>query len=512
MRGNEKSVERKTIKYADKTNCTYELVKVICIDNRPLYHVSNLEKSMISLISKVIITLFLFLYMSKISLAQEQQREEVEGRKNSLQADFSLFSNALQADYPSLYRYSSAPVMKNLLDSCYNSLHNTTTDLEFYGMMKFLLSAVRDGHMGCTPPTSLQKYLHESATYFPLRLYFVNDKAFVVGAADKSIPAGAEIVSINHQPVAALQHELFRYIVSDGFINSKKRHILGNYFYFYYYLVKGAHASFDIKYKSATGATSTVKLNAVHEKDIPPAISVINTEKLLDLTITKDKIAILSIRTFDEDEMAQVGLVFHTFLYNSFQRIKDDKIKKLIIDLRGNGGGKDQYGSMLYSYLTNKTFGYYRNLIGSNADKYRKTGNGSYEFDQDWHSNLKTQQPASINYTDALWILTDGLSFSATAEFCSIARSLNRAVFVGEETGGTFGGNTSGEEKELVLPTTGMKIQFGMWQYNMLVTSNHNLSRGIMPHQEVLLSVNDLLQKHDSQLEHTLRLARNQKK
>lgn len=95
---------------------------------------------------------------------------------------------------------------------------------------------------------------------------------------------------------------------------------------------------------------------------MPPAINIIGTAKLLDLNITKDKIAILSIRTFDEDERAQAGLVFSTFLYRSFNRLKAEKINKLTIDLRGNGG--------------RKPFSYYEKLVGSNAEKYRKTGNG----------------------------------------------------------------------------------------------------------------------------------------
>ncbi|NML22298.1 hypothetical protein HHL16_15550 [Pseudoflavitalea sp. G-6-1-2] len=455
-------------------------------------------------------TAFLFLFLLCIfetSNGQVQTGNANISRKENLQSDFTCLRDALQAEYPSLYRFTPKEKMDQLLDSCYNSLRNSTTDLEFYRLTKFVLSAARDGHLGCTPPDSLLKHIREDVKFFPVRLHFVRDKAYVIGTADSSLPAGAEIISINNQPVSRIQNELFRFIVSDGFSNTKKLHVLDNYFYFYYFLVKGSSPSFDIKYSTEAGSTASIKLSAVAERDIPPAIDILNREKLLDLKITEDKIAILTIRTFDEDEMAQAGLVFSTFLYGAFNRIKEEKIHKLIIDLRGNGGGKDQYGSMLYGFLTKKTFNYYRSLTGSNPEKYRKTGNGYYEFDKDWHSNLKLQKPASVNYNDALWILIDGESFSATAEFCTIARSLNRGVFVGEETGGAYIGNTSGEQRELTLPTTGMKVQFGLWQYHMSVTSNHIFSRGIMPHQEVLLSANDLLQKHESQMEHAIRLA-----
>ena len=35
---------------------------------------------------------------------------------------------------------------------------------------------------------------------------------------------------------------------------------------------------------------------------------------------------------------------------------------RVTIDLRGNGGGRGDYGSLLYSYLTDKPFRYYDSL------------------------------------------------------------------------------------------------------------------------------------------------------
>ncbi len=64
-----------------------------------------------------------------------------------------------------------------------------------------------------------------------------------------------------------------------------------------------------------------------------------------------DDITVLTIKTFDQGRLSRVKLDFPKFLENSFLELKDRKAKKLIIDVRGNGGGFDEYGLMLYSWL-----------------------------------------------------------------------------------------------------------------------------------------------------------------
>ena len=52
------------------------------------------------------------------------------------------------------------------------------------------------------------------------------------------------------------------------------------------------------------------------------------------------------------------------------------------------------------------------------------------------HPNLALQQPKSNNYKSKIFVLADGRSFSASAEFSSIVKTNNRGKFIGEECGG----------------------------------------------------------------------------
>jgi hypothetical protein len=58
--------------------------------------------------------------------------------------------------------------------------------------------------------------------------------------------------------------------------------------------------------------------------------------------------------------------------------------------------------------------------------------------------NPEVTKPSAPAFLGDLYVLQDGLSFSVSAEVVAILRHKERAVFLGEESGGAYGGNTSG--------------------------------------------------------------------
>lgn len=457
--------------------------------------------------------------------SQAAAQPPVYSRKDSLQNDYTLLRNRLQQHYPSLYRYNSKAAITALFDSCYATLQDTTSNLAFLKTLKFLVSKMKDGHLSCSPSRNLRQYLSDQQAYFPCRLRFIHNKVYVYNSVGNRLPPGAEIVAINNMPVSQLKNKLFQYLVGDGDIETKKNYMLGNYLYFYYFLVFGAQVSFDVSYKTAKGSISTQRLEAVTEKQLPPIEN--DYTKLLDLSITPDAIAVLTIQTFDKTAIKDAGLDFENFLRTAFTTIREQQIKKLVIDVRQNGGGRDLYGSLLYSYLSAGKFHYYKSLVTATDqlpfDQYKrnktsfndlrsvllvKTTTGSYQLKPAAHDNLQLMSPTANNYTHEVWFLVDGLSFSTTAEFCAIARSHHRGKFIGEETGGAYAGNTSGVPMDIVLPATQITVSFGSIQYNMAVRPERHAGRGIIPDFQVLPTIKDLLNKQDSQLEQALEIVR----
>jgi hypothetical protein len=466
-------------------------------------------------ISKGVIILLLLSGLG-VTVASQIPRQYI--RKARFQDDFDTLRSRLTHDYPSGCRYNSKSRMITLFDSCYSTINDTTNQVTFFTMLKFLLSQIKDGHLSCSPSPLFKEDLGKRQAYFPFRPRFINKKAYIYISLNTNLSPGTEILAINNLPIDQITNRLFQYIVSDGNIETKKYHVLGNYFYIYYFLGFGKQASFDISYKTPNGSMGTQPLEPVLESAIPPieedppspfdrpkpkatAVRLLRAippspglrrastkeNNLLNLSITPNHIAVLTIQHSIKQPSTKLDLI----LSNSSNRltsIRDQQIKKLVIDLRNNGGGRDLYGSLLYSYLSPGKFQYYKSLVTATNqlpyDQYthntssfndltpaqlEKTPAGAFQLKKEAHNNLQLISPSPNNYTGEVWFLVDGLSFSVTAEFCAIARSHHRGKFIGEETGGAYAGNTSGVQTELLLPYTQFRVSFGSIQYNMAV-------------------------------------------
>ena len=165
-----------------------------------------------------------------------------------MKQDFTIFITNLKKTHPALDRYKSESEISHIFDSCYQQLNQDMTEMDFYAKIKFILSAIEDGHLSSSTSAELLNYCEVKAKVFPIKTEFINNKAFVLCKNNNSIPTGSELLEINDATIENIRFILYQYIVSDGSIQTKKEKILSNNFWFYYLLVYGEKPTFKIKF------------------------------------------------------------------------------------------------------------------------------------------------------------------------------------------------------------------------------------------------------------------------
>lgn len=416
-----------------------------------------------------------------------------------LQADFRVFREALEKNHAGLYTYKSRQEIDRMMDSCYKALNRPMTQLEFGKPILQMISAIEDGHTGSNLPRLLMGHYNEHEKVFPLYPYFVNDKAYVLCGGTDGLGAGAEILAIDKKPVSEIANEIYRYLPSDGAITSKKRQQLNDgAFPILYHWIFGNKDSFEVVYKSKNGIIETIKLASVTTKDIVCDYKKKQRDtRPLQLEMLDNNTALLSVRTFDEGRISRAKMDFGGFLDSAFMVLNSRKIRDLIIDVRDNGGGNDDYGALLYSYLSQKPFRYF-------ASKASNT----HVVKSDENPLLGMQKPHANSFKGKVYILINGLSFSTTADFCATARSNKRAMFIGEETGGGYYGNTSGGRTEVALANSQIVVNIPLYKYLNAVKKAEHPDRGIIPDYTVYAKIDDILQNKDVELMMALGLKR----
>jgi hypothetical protein len=486
----------------------------------------------------LILSICLVFLNSQSSKMQETKKEPFNPEKKfsviQLQDDFVVFREALEEGHGGLYRYTPKEQLDRQFDSIYKNLNQPLNEIEFYRQLAPLIANINDGHSRVNLSDSYESYLAKQPILLPFKLKFIQGKAYLFRnyRDDENFVNGGEMVSINERPLSKVVEQMLAVLPSDGHIQTSKYRRLESTAFFgqLYTLLFGRTTSFSIAYRSPEdNSLKTIKvkgltiqeLNSILEQRYPDA-----SRSLLPYELEyRDNFAILTIRTFSGmggRAYQRPEISYPKFLEKAFSEFEEKKIKYLIIDLRNNGGGSDLFGKLLAAYFIDKPFQYYEALeVKKNEfsffahtnippgkrklseERFRKNERGWY--DSLGHPNLGIQKPLKPTFKGKVYILINGGSFSATGECTSVIHFHKKALFVGEECGAGYYGNTSGFVPTLILPHTQIRVRIPLVRYTMAV-SGYAKDRGIIPDYPVIPTIKDILNGKDTELDFVIKL------
>ena len=453
--------------------------------------------------------------------------------KKELQEDYSLLRNILEKKHPALYWYTSKDSMNYYFDAGYNSITDSMTELQFgWKILAPLTSVIHCGHTSFNMSKGWNHFIkNKTIPSFPLYLKVWKDTMMVIGNLNhdnRLIKNGSFLTSINGIRNSEMINYMFRFMVEDGYAENVNYIRLSADFPYFHRNIFGLYKIYQVDYTDSNG----IKKNTLipYFQPLPDSLKKEKRKFKKRKFSHREKqeykrslnfdssFALMTVNEFSKGHLK-------TFFRKSFRELRKNKTKNLVIDIRANGGGDIIKSVFLTRYLRDTPFkvadtayavsnnlkpftkfishGFFNN-IGLHFVTHKEK-DGKYHFGY-WERH--TFKPKQKNHFDGnVFILTNGLTFSASSLFCNAVKGQENIKLVGEETGGGWYGNSGIMIPDITLPNTKMRVRlpfFKLVQYDHIPVKG----TGVIPDIYVGVSWRDVLKGVDTKIEKVKQIIR----
>ena len=443
--------------------------------------------------------------------------------------DFEIFKTSLREIHPNIYRYTSKSDFDKAFENVRGSLNENITNKQFYNLLTPIIAMVHCGHT-----FGIASFADDKQGVLPLEVKILNEKIYVLKnlSSSQDVQAGSEILSINGIFSSGLLKDFREKQNADGYGMNFKDRIIERDFKWKFATFINQPDSFKIELKDyKTENKKNVTVPSLSNEVITQRLKQFKlpVEKPLSFVIDKNNgVAVLRLSSFMAKNIKKRGQNLRKTIKNSFKELSRMKVNNLIIDIRGNTGGKVFATPLLFSYLTDKDFKVARKILFKHGYKFsypeylsrnkfndwvnskldRKINDSTYE----WTLHKITRKTFKMKrkpYHGKVYIVTNGMTASAGSEFASLVRAHGKGIFVGEETGGDFNGVNGFDRTYLRLPNSGIGLLIAGWRSIMAWPENKNIGHGVPPDYEIHPTLENLLSGQDTEMKFIYELIKN---
>ncbi len=477
---------------------------------------------MLSRILKSSVIIFLLFSLDAKLYGQSNNPLTKKYSPAQLKQDVQILKDALFKIHPVIGIYETKSYYEKLFDSFINSLTDSLTEKQFRIKTKFVIEKLHCAHTDITYSDKYYKTLKKTKFNFP-RYYLlpVDNKVYVLGGLNKKtdtlMKPGTIVTKINGVPADSFYRFAQSIITVDGYIKESKK-LYGQLGYGAYYLTLLNYPDTLTYEYLKNDKVKTLKSPALKTLNIPEY----NLKRKDDSLFVKYKRAKLRYRYLNDDKKTML-LNIQAFSHRKytkayrkiFKQLQKNKTENLVIDLRYNGGGSLSNANYLLKYLLNEqvTQTSYTKIKNYPLRKYT-SGNILFKFTKLYfrfygkktsHGDtdkyvIKIKPNKKWHYTNKIYVLINGGSFSASCIVSAYLKETHRAQFIGRETGGAEEGCNAIISPTYKLPNTKLKIKIPTFRLLHDVYTKGNTGRGIMPDYETHYTFYDMITKRDLEM------------
>lgn len=442
---------------------------------------------------------------------------------NTLKIEFNIFRKSLEEIHPGLYDYTSKQQMDSLFNGVYYQLNKPLTSLEFYKILRPIITNIRDNHTRISTVFDIEEIIP------PINFGFDGCDLFILNSFNNKYPKGHKISYINGISSSDIISKCKVYYYNEGFnkITNERRMMESITSYAYLFsIINGKQVTFKMQDGKIINLPYSIKEEFPTENFKRWNFDTVNfsTKQL------KDDIAYLDINTFRLNEVEEDSI--RSFI----KQINQQNASNLVIDVRDNGGGDEKVGYRILSYLISSpqnTFNY--KMVKSNtiypmlkysdgwADdqivfpEYVKVEGkkGFYDYGDKDTTIIKVIKPNSKTHFEGnIYILANEYSASMASDFAAMLMGQHNCKIIGRETGTCYYQMNAEKFANILLLSTGINLRIPMVKIVTRNTPNPRIpyGHGVIPDYEVKLTLDELIKPKDVILDRTLDIIESDKK
>ncbi len=359
---------------------------------------------------------------------------------------------------------------------------------EIYLLIAPVFASLNDGHTGVVVPTDQRlEYTKAGGKSFPFFVNIDDDSvyaSFYCGSDTSLFRNGEQILEINGINATEMVHDMGQLISGES--SAIKQKAISDKFRFLAWILYGFEDDYELVVKNNKGDIKKMTIPGVTSAEFMQNIKRMpKTNKeyyALDINQSKET-AIMKIKSFGDLDR------FCVFADSAFSKLKENKIKNLVIDIRSNGGGRSIVVDSLMNFLTDKTYAQYKKIEVRISPDLKEYYEKKYSDRLDWINsyniddlvvldhNLEQPHNKALRFDGNLYLLTNSATYSAASTFAGVFKELKLGTIVGEETGGTI--SYFGDFWFLSTPNS--KIQFHVSPKRFIQYGGEEYDKGVIP-------------------------------